>query len=1330
FIMKRRLLASALAAVMTLSSFSCVSFAGETADETDVSLEETVDEVLSDSAVIADSGSSEEETEETTETAAETDSDTETSADLADSETVTWTKGATRTVSSDAATLTYDDSGNLSKLVLAPNGSGKCSTDDEEYLYTITEAGSSQNFVLKADMTVDKLFTNSTGSTKQTTAGLVIMSDPSSSAFSDGTAANRHEEGMMLKIYRESDDVYGFSQRTLDEGASAATENVFFDVDEFDAGGSNLGTWHLTLSKSATTYSFKVEDSDGNSKTVYYDTTTMFGDTLYPGFMAARDITVTFTDISFTSDSNQYTDVTVVSNPSQTEYYVGENINTDGLVVQATYIDGDIGEEKTEIIDDYVISGFDSSSTGEKTLLVGKAGVYASIPYTVRKMRVTAVNVTREPTKNEYYEYQLIDTDGLSGKFVFEDGSTESIGYSTVYDDEGLEIGEERNFCLYVNGKEVTDGESYFTASDAAVTTLDIGYLSTDTKEAYNVVYSAPLTIYPHKLQELSVIVRPSKCEYALNETYLQSGLIVNGIYSDGSTLVYDYLSEDNYEVTGFDSSTVGTIPLTVTLTTNTSYKTTFNVSIVEKLSLDIIITRYPRTTYSNDMTADEIGETLRDGIEVSVEYNDETKDGLSLCSFNEDGSVNTSSGDFYLDMSALTSAASGGKVPNGTYTIKAVPTKLSYDPLEFDVTIWDSTTHFWRRTVFGQSSGNSSWTNLADPDETGFSESVNLKSWNGAGKITTGGNDGLVYYYTRFDPTNNFTLQGDVEVVQYLATDDKSRSAQEGFGIQFRDTISLLSKEDGQYLVDAYNRAGITLSDGTTFDGEDIFYEILCKGGYSTGTTLSTTDKESWSVSSDSITAYKDSSLTPVATIDEAYIDKYGEPVPIRNNSTQEYSNMVLAGTFTAGSYPTDSSASSYYFNTHKQRINMYIRTGVTEAYSTNQTAVVNYGPYCLYGTTGDEPTGEFYPKTGDVYTISLSRINGGYYESCTIKTVGENNADFKDDWEGKTFYKVWYYGSEGIDTDPLLDNDDSVIYAGFVAARWAEINVSNIQWYDSSTDTDKVYREDEDDIVTPTLTVTSSLYTKRSDYNLSVKVNTPMGCVSTIKVNDKVVANGVLLTKKASTFAVTLDENSVNTLYITATPNENDTLSTYDTITYSGTITCCSNVYSDTEDLYVAPDVDYKGYDGVLGSPSGTGERNSPLNLDSALGLINYGQKIIVLDGIYYRDDTVLLSETNFGFKSAMKYLWADEGANPIFDMQDGAEGLHVYGDWWWVKGLSFRNAKDNNKGGSLAASDCIVENCKFYDNGTTGFQVSGSGSDTFSEWPARNLKVYCEV
>ncbi|MCD7905261.1 MAG: S-layer homology domain-containing protein [Clostridiales bacterium] len=1339
--MKRRLLASALAIAMSISSFTFVSFAEETADETDVIIEESDDEALSDSAVDADS---EEASEETEETAAAESTSTATSADLADSDVVSWTIGATRTVSTSAATASYDSDGNLSTLVLAPNGSGKCSTDDEEYLYTITEVESSMNFVLEADMTVDKLFTNATGSTKQTTAGLVIMSDPSSSAFSDGTASNRHEEGMMLKIYRESDSVFGFSQRTLDEGASEATENVFFDVDDFDAGGTNLGTWHLTLSKSATTYSFKVEDSDGNSKTVYYDTTTMFGDTFYPGFMAARDITVTFTNISFIADANQYTDVTVVSEPTQTEYYVGENINTDGLVVQVTYIDGDTGEEKTEIIDDYVVSGFDSSSTGDKTLLVGKAGVYASIPYTVRKIRVTAVNVTREPIKNEYYEYQILDADGLTGKFVFEDGSTETIGYSDVYDDDGLVIGEERNFCLYVDGEEVYDLESYFTSADAKVTTLDIGYLSTDTKDDYGVVYSAPLTIHSLTLTELTVTVRPTKREYVLNEEYLQSGLVIKGIYTDGSSLVYDYFEEYNYDVTGFDSSALGTVTLTATLNTNTSYTVTFDVYIVEKLTTDILITRYPRTTYTNDMTVSEIGETIRDGLAVSVEYNDDTMDELTGCSVTENssltalnsvcaeyGTYDLTSGDYYVDLSELTAAASSnGTVSNGTYTVYAVPTELEYDALEFSVTVWDSTTHFWRRTVFGQSSGNSTWTNLSDPDETGFSESINLKSWNGAGKITTGGNDGLVYYYTRFDPDNNFTLKGDVEVVQYLATDDKSRSAQEGFGIQFRDTISLLSKEDGEYLVDAYNRAGITLSDGSTFDGEDIFYEILCRGGYSNGTSLSTSNKESWSVSSSAITAYRDSSLTPVATIDEAYIDKYGEPVPIRNNSTQEYSNMVLAGTFTAGSYPTDSSASSYYFNTHKQRINMYIRTGVTEAYSTNQTAVVNYGPYCLYGTTGDEPTGEFYPKTGDVYTISLSRINGGYYESCTIKTVGDNNADFRDEWEGKTFYKAWYWGDEEIESDPLLDNDDTVIYTGFVAARWAEVNVSNIEWYDSSTETDKVYKEEEDDVKTPTITITSPLYTKKTDYSLKVKINNKMGGIATIKVNDKVVASGVVLSTKALSFDVTLNENSTNSVYIVYKPNQNDTLSSYDTVTLSETITCCSEIYSETEDLYVAPDVDYTGYDGVLGTPGGTGERNSPLNIDSAIALVNYGQKIIVLDGIYYRDDTVLLYEANFGFESAMKYLWADEGATPVFDMQDGPEGLHAYGDWWWVKGLSFMNAKDNNKGGALAASNCIIDNCKFYENGTTGFQVSGSGSDAFYEWPARNLIVYCEV
>lgn len=1314
--MKRRLLASALAVAMTISSFTCISFADETADETVEAVEEieVSDEALSDSAVLSDNG---DETEEADEAAIETDDAT--NADLAGSEALTWKTGRTATVSETAAKITYDSSGNASKVVIDPATKGKCSKDDEEFAYAVTQLNSNNNFVLEADLTIDAYLTNYNTGSKisspgQTTAGLVLMADPDNPAYSATNGSDRHYNGMMLCTYYTDS---GFATRILDEGAAAATYNTFFPAS--DLGNSvltGLGPWHLTIEKSASSYMFKVEDSDGNSEVVYYETTTMFGESIYAGFMATRDIKVTFNNVSLSVDPRQFTSVEIVSPPSKTTYYVGENFSTEGLVVQGIYIDPETGEENSVVLDNvtetYSLSGFDNTCTGTRDLLIGKAGCYATVPYTIRKKNVTAVNVTREPYKNTYYEYQLVDATGLTGKFVFEDGSTETIGYSDVYDNNGIVIGQYRNFSLYVDGKEVYDLESYFTAAEAGSKNLSIGYRSTDTQSDNGLVYNVPITISHNKLTSIFVGSKPTKWEYAPDEEFVQSGLLISGYYSDGTTTVVDQFEDSNYTVSGFDSSKLGTNTCKVTLSTNTSFTTTFELSIVELTSQAFLITKYPRTTFTNDMTADEVKQLISEGMTVSIYYSNETYGEL------EEGVGYTVS---YPEI-----PSSDGKLVNGTYNVTVTPIGYSYDPKSFDITVWDSTTHYWRRTILGQSANKSYWTNLKPADETGFSSEIFLSSWDGSGKITTGGNDGMVYYYTRFDADNNFTLKGDIEVVKFLQNDDKSRSAQEGFGIMFRDTISLLSKEDGESIAASYDssyanaiRVATNPDTGEKYKydapdtGDRVFFDATASGSFPEG-----------------VKTYTDSGYVPVSKVEDAYIDKYGEPVPVKLNTTQEYSNMVLAGTFTAGGYPTDPSSSSYYFNAHKQRINMYIRTGVWDSFSTNQTTCVNYGPYCLYGATGDEPTGEFYPKTGDVYTITLSRINNGYFEECTIKAVGEANAQFSD-WVGKTFTKSWYWNEyEDIEQDPLTNTDDTTIYAGFCAARWAQINVSNIEYYDSAKDTDVSFVEEEDSYSTPGVTLVSPTFTKYANYNLTIRANNTDGGTAIIKLNDKVIANYEKLPKKGNTYKVTLNENQENNLYVYYIPDANDDLTTTDPVIFTETITCCAEIYSDTEDLYVAPDVDYDGYTGILGSPAGTGERNSPITMDAAINLLNYGQKIIVLDGIYYRDDTVLLSEANSGIAGQMKYLWADEGANPIIDMQDGPEGLHMYGDYWWVKGLTFRNAKDNNKGGQLSGSDCIAENLKFHDNGTTGFQVSGSSSNTFEDWPARNLLVYCEV
>lgn len=81
----------------------------------------------------------------------------------------------------------------------------------------------------------------------------------------------------------------------------------------------------------------------------------------------------------------------LVTAPDKTEYYIGEQLNTAGMTVTAVYSDD------SEIVldsDEYTVSGFDSSTSGNKTVTVSYGGKTASF-----QVRIKAAQVPVSDTK-------------------------------------------------------------------------------------------------------------------------------------------------------------------------------------------------------------------------------------------------------------------------------------------------------------------------------------------------------------------------------------------------------------------------------------------------------------------------------------------------------------------------------------------------------------------------------------------------------------------------------------------------------------------------------------------------------------------------------------------------------------------------------------------------------------------------------------------------------------------------------------------------------------------------------------------------------------------
>ena len=113
--------------------------------------------------------------------------------------------------------------------------------------------------------------------------------------------------------------------------------------------------------------------------------------------------------------------INITSTPYKTSYYVGEELNLDGLTVEATYSDG---STFVVTVTSDMVSGFDSSVAGTQTLTVTYEDCTATFNVEVVENSVSNINILNYPSKTSYYVGEELDVSGLEIEAVYSDGST------------------------------------------------------------------------------------------------------------------------------------------------------------------------------------------------------------------------------------------------------------------------------------------------------------------------------------------------------------------------------------------------------------------------------------------------------------------------------------------------------------------------------------------------------------------------------------------------------------------------------------------------------------------------------------------------------------------------------------------------------------------------------------------------------------------------------------------------------------------------------------------------------------------------------------------
>lgn len=207
-------------------------------------------------------------------------------------------------------------------------------------------------------------------------------------------------------------------------------------------------------------------DTTGLVITAYYadnTSTRVTGYTLSSPDMSTygnKTVTVTFDGktVDFSILVVDISGIEVKTMPTKTEYPKGDVFDTTGLSILVKYTDG----TSETITTGFEVSGFDSSSVGEKTITVTYKTHTATFKVTVYDL--SGIRITSFPSKIYYKIGETFDPSGLTVAEVRQDGTEKEI---TDYDISGFDSSTAGSKTITVSYNATVNGTSKFVGSDS-----------------------------------------------------------------------------------------------------------------------------------------------------------------------------------------------------------------------------------------------------------------------------------------------------------------------------------------------------------------------------------------------------------------------------------------------------------------------------------------------------------------------------------------------------------------------------------------------------------------------------------------------------------------------------------------------------------------------------------------------------------------------------------------------------------------------------------------------------------------------------------------------
>lgn len=365
---------------------------------------------------------------------------------------------------------------------------------------------------------------------------------------------------------------------------------------------------------------------------------------------------------------------------------------------------------------------------------------------------------------------------------------------------------------------------------------------------------------------------------------------------------------------------------------------------------------------------------------------------------------------------------------------------------------------------------------------------------------------------------------------------------------------------------------------------------------------------------------------------------------------------------------------------------------------------------------------------KTGDVYRVTLKKDNTGYH------TIYKRAIKSED-----TVEEYIMYDNEN---EKLTQLDKDHIYVGFAVARGCNATFSDVVFNVTDPKKDPPAIPEPPELIPLDTLIDCPVTWYDNKYPFVFTAN----CNGTIHIedkdgkvyvkNDKVKANEdykkILKLKLdkgrgLTDFIVTFDPEDgwrPGKKQVIAQFNSNldvnDYEENYKPVTYMHSVTV---VGFDGKELHVAQN----------GDIFGTGTKDSPIDLKSAIQYAKPGQTILLAPGKYYPVGSLWIERGNDGTAKARKVLKSEDPKNrAILDFStSGAKvaAFNLYGNYWTLENLDITGTPDDVKGLQIGGSYNEIRMVDTYLNHDTGIQISGRSKEAPSKWPHHNLIYGCE-